>query len=148
MFKKQYTQDYYDAVDMLVRDKYYDSYICVLLDVSDTLYSMDEKTAKQLVKDLKIEDFSYDELLNSDYVVIEFDKYAYNSKYSDINNKRFLYIVNDEEGLYVFNITNLNKDNYDFKWEWRDMPKYTEFDSDSIINKYVGYINFNKGTKL
>ena len=105
-------------------------------------YSRFDARDKNYIAEIKDRTCHYPEML------IEFDKYAYNSKYSDINNKRFLYIVNDEEGLYVFNITNLNKDNYDFKWEWRDMPKYTEFDSDSIINKYVGYINFNKGTKL
>ena len=92
MFKKQYTQDYYDAVDMLVRDKYYDSYICVLFDVGDTLYSMDDITAKQLVKDLKIQDFNYDELLNSDYVVIEF------SKYEDM--EQYLFLI-EHENIYA-----------------------------------------------
>jgi len=84
MFKKQFTQDYYDAVDILVRDKYYDGYICVLFDMSDTLCSIDEKTAKQLIKDLRLENFSYDELVNSDYVVIEF------SKYEDMEHYLFL----------------------------------------------------------
>ena len=76
MFKKKFSQDYYDAVDILIRDKYYDSYMCVLFDMSDTLYSMDEESGKKLVKDLDLEDFSYDELLSSDYVVIEFSKYV------------------------------------------------------------------------
>ena len=76
MFKKKFSQDYYDAVDILIRDKYYDGYICVLFDMSDTLYSMDEESGKKLVKDLDLEDFSYDELLSSDYVVIEFGQYV------------------------------------------------------------------------
>ena len=81
MFKKKFSQDYYDAVDMVIRDKYYDSYICVLFDVSHTLYSLDEKEAKRLVKDLQLEDFDYTELLESDYVVIEFTKYVDMEKY-------------------------------------------------------------------
>ena len=76
MFKKKFSQDYYDAVDIVIRDKYYDSYICVLFDVSHTLCSMEEEFAKKLVKDLDLEDFSYDELLSSDYVVIEFGQYV------------------------------------------------------------------------
>ena len=50
MFKRKFTQDYYDAVDILVRDKYYDGYVCVLFDISDTFCNIDEKTAKQTIK--------------------------------------------------------------------------------------------------
>ena len=50
MFKKKFSQDYYDAVDILIRDKYYDSYMCVLFDMSDTLYSMNDTNAKMVKK--------------------------------------------------------------------------------------------------
>ena len=75
MFKTHYTQDYYDAVDMLVRQQYYDTYICVIFDIGYTISNMDIKYSEQMIKDLKLTDYDYNELANSDYVVIEFDKY-------------------------------------------------------------------------
>ena len=66
MFKKHYTQDYYDAVDILIRSKYYDTYICVIFDIGYTISGMD----------IKFSEYDYNELANSDYVVIEFDKYV------------------------------------------------------------------------
>ena len=75
MFKTHYTQDYYDAVDMLVRQQYYDTYICVIFDIGYTICNMDIKYSEQMIKDLKLTDYDYNELANSDYVVIEFDKY-------------------------------------------------------------------------
>ena len=88
MFKKKFTQDYYDAVDILVRDKYYDGYVCVLFDISDTFCNIDEKTAKQLIRDLKLDDFAYDELMHSDYVVIEFTRYE--------DMERYLFLIENE----------------------------------------------------
>ena len=75
MFKSHYTQDYYDAVDILVRQQYYDSYICVIFDIGYTISGMDIQFSEQMMKDLKLTDYDYNELANSDYVVIEFDKY-------------------------------------------------------------------------
>jgi len=75
MFKKHYTQDYYDAVDILIRQQHYDSYVCVIFDIGYTISGMDIKFSEQMIKDLKLTDYDYNELANSDYVVIEFDKY-------------------------------------------------------------------------
>ena len=50
-FKNRYTQDYYDAVDILVRQQYYDSYICVLFDINSTLCDMDEKHGRELIEE-------------------------------------------------------------------------------------------------
>ena len=59
--------------------------------------------------------------------IIEFDKYAYNLTYSKQKNKVFLYVVKMDHKIYIFNITDLDKENYSFKWEWRSLPKQTEF---------------------
>ena len=89
MFKKKFSQDYYDAVDILVRGQYYDGYICIIFDIGETLCTVDYEKAEDLVRDLKLGDFDYNELINSDYMIIEFDKY-----------------VDMEE--YLFNIEHLN----------------------------------------
>jgi hypothetical protein len=80
--------------------------------------------------------------------IIEFDKYAYNTMYSDLFNKKFLYIVGTPNDIYVFNITNLNKSRYNYKWEMREMPKQTEFDKKYKINKLVGYLDLWTGKKI
>ena len=50
MFKTHYTQDYYDAVDILVRQQYYDTYICVIFDIGYTISNMDIKYSEQMIK--------------------------------------------------------------------------------------------------
>jgi hypothetical protein len=83
-----------------------------------------------------------------DDYVIEFDKYAYNKLYSELHNKKFLYVVGVEDETYVFNISNLDRSRYNYKWEMRSMPKQTEFDKNYKINKYVGYLELWAGKKL
>lgn len=75
-FKNRYTQDYYDAVDILVRGQYYDSYVCVLYDVSTTLQDMDENHAMTLIEELSLKDFDINELYQSDYMILEFDSHV------------------------------------------------------------------------
>ena len=80
--------------------------------------------------------------------IIEFDKYAYNVMYSDLYKKKFLYVVGTPNDVYVFNITNLNKSGYNYKWEMRPMPKLTEFEQNWDINKFVGYLDLWAGKKI
>lgn len=80
--------------------------------------------------------------------IIEFDKYAYNVMYSDLYKKKFLYVVGTPNDVYVFNITNLNKSGYNYKWEMRPMPKQTEFEQNWDINKFVGYLDLWAGKKI
>ena len=75
--------------------------------------------------------------------IIEFDKFSYNITYAKIMNKRFYYAVRMEGVVYLFDIKELHKNKYDFKWEWRAMPKQTEFKENEDIIKFVGYININ-----
>ena len=58
--------------------------------------------------------------------IIEFDKYAYNTTYSRLYGKEFLYIIGTKKGVFVFNITDLDFHSYDYKWDWRKMPYTTE----------------------
>ena len=93
------------------------------------------------IYELKVRSAYYDDVL------IEFDKFAYNCMYAQVFNKKFIYVVQMEDMGYVFNISKLNFEGYDFKWETRELPKYTEFynkprpNGTQIINKLVGYIN-------
>ena len=80
--------------------------------------------------------------------IIEFDKYAYNVMYADLYKKKFLYVVGTPNDVYVFNITNLNKSGYNYKWEMRPMPKQTEFEQNWDINKFVGYLDLWAGKKI
>ena len=75
-FKNRYTQDYYDAVDILVRQQYYDSYICVLFDINSTLCDMDEKHGRELIEELRLKDFDMIDLYQSDYIILEFSGYS------------------------------------------------------------------------
>ena len=83
-----------------------------------------------------------------DNFIIEFDKYAYNKLYAEMNNRKFLYVVGVEEEVYIFNITNLDKSGYNYNWEMRRMPKQTEFENNWDINKYVGYLELWASKKI
>ena len=76
-----------------------------------------------------------------DDMIIEFDKYSFNLLYAHLADKKFLYVVGYKNVLLSFNITDLTKNKYDFRWEWRQMPKTTEFDNSENVAKFVGYLN-------
>ena len=76
--------------------------------------------------------------------MIEFNKYSFNSCYSRIKGKKFLYVIASNQKIYIFNITELNNDGYDFEWEWKDLPNTTDFNDNEIIKKFVGYIDIKK----
>ena len=76
-----------------------------------------------------------------DTQLIEHKKYTANLDQADESGKEFLYIVSTPEGEYVFNISKLKEEGYDFKWEDRRMPSKTDFGGKQYINKRVGYIS-------
>jgi len=80
--------------------------------------------------------------------MIEFDKYSYNTQYAKLVDKNFIYIVRVDGQIYIFNITDLNYQNYDYKWSWVTMSKQTEFSDNRKMKKLVGFIDLtrNKGT--
>ncbi len=76
-----------------------------------------------------------------DTQLIEHKKYTANLDQADESGKEFLYIISTPEGEYVFNISKLKEEGYDFKWEDRRMPSKTDFGGKQYINKRVGYIS-------
>ena len=104
-------------------------------------YSRFDAYNKYYIAEIKFRNKVYDDMM------IEFDKYSFNKEYAKVNDKIFIYVVGVGDKTYVFNITDLDKNQYDFKWSWREMPKNTEFGGDqNKIKKFVGYINVSMAT--
>ncbi len=78
-----------------------------------------------------------------DTQLIEHKKYKANLDQADESGKEFLYIISTPEGEYVFNISKLREEGYDFGWEDRRMPSKTDFSGQQYINKRVGYISIS-----
>ena len=76
-----------------------------------------------------------------DEVLFEFSKYASNLMYSKHIGYRFLYVVRMGSYTYIFNISELNSNGYDFNFEWKDLPRSTEGGESGTIQKYIGYID-------
>ena len=79
--------------------------------------------------------------------MIEFDKYSYNLLYAKLIGKKFIYAVRMKGWIYVFNITELTKHKYDFKFAMRTMPVATEFARDGVIKKVVGYVHVDNAIR-
>ena len=105
------------------------------------------------------EDCSRFDAINNEFIVeiknrskwfqetfIEFDKYSFNEKYAEIVNRQFLYAVQMINKIYVFNISKMN--DYLYRWEWRKLPRQTEFDDRNNIKKFVGYINVDDAEEV
>ena len=74
--------------------------------------------------------------------LIEYKKFKANSDQADESGKEFLYVISTPSGEYIFNVSKLIADDYDFGWEDRRMPSKTDFNSPSLmVNKKVGYID-------
>ena len=75
-----------------------------------------------------------------DTQLIEHKKYTANLDQADESGKEFLYIISTPNGVYVFNVSELRNQGYDFKWEDRRMPSKTDFSGQYRLDKRVGYI--------
>jgi hypothetical protein len=74
--------------------------------------------------------------------LIEYKKFKANNDQADESGKEFLYVISTPSGEYIFNVSKLIADDYDFGWEDRRMPSKTDFNSPSLmVNKKVGYID-------
>jgi hypothetical protein len=76
-----------------------------------------------------------------DTQLIEYKKYKANLEQADESGKEFLYIISTPNGVYVFNVSELRDQGYDFKWEDRRMPSKTDFSGQYHLDKRVGYID-------
>ena len=79
--------------------------------------------------------------------IIEFSKFSFNSYYAKLNAKKFIYAVYINGDIYIFNIYDLEKNNYNFEWEWRKQPRTTDFENNDKILKFVGYISLKDNVK-
>jgi len=75
-----------------------------------------------------------------DTQLIEYKKYMANLDQADQSGKEFLYIISTPNGVYVFNVSKLREEDYDFGWEDRKMPSKTDFSGQYHLDKRVGYI--------
>lgn len=82
-----------------------------------------------------------------DTQMIEYDKLDCVKEEADKTNKEFLYCVSTPKGIYVFNISKLCQQQYDFKWENKRLPSKTDFSGGYHKDKKVGYIDVSKGTQ-
>jgi hypothetical protein len=78
--------------------------------------------------------------------LIECVKLFKNYQNSQIKNKDFLYIVTDEKGVYVFNISKNIDEITSTKMYKTIQPESTEFNSTKQINKFVYFLD-NKLSK-
>lgn len=78
--------------------------------------------------------------------LIESVKLFKNYQNSQIKNKDFLYIVTDEKGVYVFNISKNIDEITSTKMYKTIQPESTEFNSTKQINKFVYFLD-NKLSK-
>ena len=76
-----------------------------------------------------------------DTQLIERPKFDNVMKEAEGSGREFLYCVNTPAGTYVFNVSQLVEEGYDFQWETRKMPNKTAFGQWEKIDKHVGYID-------
>jgi len=75
--------------------------------------------------------------------MIEYDKLDAVKVEADKTDKEFLYCVSTPNGVYVFNITKLCQQDYNFNWENKYLPSNTDFAGTHRRTKKVGYIDVN-----
>lgn len=74
--------------------------------------------------------------------LIEHDKAQTNVMLAEQMGKEFVYIVATAEDIYIFNVSTLWGKGYKFNWDWKILPKNTDFGGiDQKITKFVGFIN-------
>tara|TARA_R100001530_G_scaffold7057_1_gene7910 strand:+ start:844 stop:1470 length:627 start_codon:yes stop_codon:yes gene_type:complete len=104
-------------------------------------YSPFDAEDMEYIAEIKIRNKHYPEVL------IEFDKFDSNTEYAFNNNVESLYIVATNEDIYIFNLSKLALQRFRFKWDWKVLPKNTDFGgSEQKISKFVGFIPIEKAS--
>ena len=104
--------------------------------------------------------FSYFDYENDDYLfeiksrrkaydpwIIEQLKVDTNVGIAESVKKDFVYVNEFEFTLYIWNVSKLIRENYDFEFEKREMPWHTDFENTDAVNKMVGYL-YNKNAHV
>jgi hypothetical protein len=104
-------------------------------------YSRYDAEDDRYIAEIKVRNKDYSDCL------IEYEKFDNNIEYANETDKEFLYIVATNRDIYVFNVSRLLKDGYDFKWEWKSLHRNSQFGGyEDKIDKQVGYINSSKAS--
>jgi len=103
-----------------------------------------------------VDQFSYFDYENDNYLfeiksrrksydpwIIEQLKVDTNTGIAESVKKDFIYVNEFEFLLYIWNISKLIRNNYDFRFQEREMPWHTDFKNTKSIDKTVGYL-YNK----
>ena len=110
----------------------------VLVDDEFSRYDAEEE---RYIAEIKIRNSWYPDCL------IEYDKFDNNAEYADEVGKEFLYVVATSADMYIFNVTALIKAKYDFRWNWKHLPRNTDFGGyTDKIAKQVGYIDVSRAS--
>ena len=96
----------------------------------------------QYLMEIKSRDTKYDSW------IIEKMKADANLLYAFSQAKMFLYITEYKGTAYVWNISKMADNHYDFNWETRKMPATTEFKNNKFVDKEVGYLYEKDATSL
>ena len=72
--------------------------------------------------------------------IIERIKVDANTGIAESLKKDFLYLTEYKGDAYIWNISKLIRNDYNFNWEQRQMPWQTEFDRNQKVQKQVGYL--------
>lgn len=79
--------------------------------------------------------------------IIEELKVDTNTGIAESVKKDFIYVNEFEFNLYIWNISKLIRNNYDFQFQDRKMPWHTDFKNTKSINKSIGYL-YNKNALI
>lgn len=122
---KKEEKDMVDKISTYTNSKFTISeYVYERYDASNTTHLLEVKDRGNI---------PYDDL------IIEFDKFAYNRAYSIITNRGFWYSSRVNNEIYIWDISALIKINYNFDWQWCDLPSNTEWGGNTI-KKYAGKV--------
>ena len=101
---------------------------------SEDIFSSYDCENKDYIIEIKSRDKHYNPWM------IEKKKFDSNIKKAKELDKEFIYLTEYRTKIITWNITNLVRVNYNFKWEERQMPRTTEFLETEPILKEVGYL--------
>ena len=124
---------------------------------SETIYFINKKSNTNLIEH-KYEFNSYD-AYDSNYIVeiknrranhkdpfLEVNKTLINLKLAKNQNKQYLYVKQDDTGIYVFNISKLDLNSI-YK-RFYNVPETTDFGKNKRVDKEFWVLNKSLSTKL
>ena len=71
---------------------------------------------------------------------IEEVKYTTNMAIAKKLNKDFIFLTEVSKIVYLYNISRMTRNDYDFNWSNKLLPNSTEFNKTAMIEKPVGYL--------